>query len=372
VLGTALGEPHIRVLKRFAETVVLILDGDQAGQRRADEVLELFVSADVDLRILSLPDGLDPADFLAQRGTPAFTEAVGQAPDAIEHKLRRLTEGLDLTVETHRATQALEAMLAILAKLPPATNALRLQQTLLRLARTFTVPVETLQSRLEQLRRQQRPARRPSERPTVRPEKKNHPPASAAGDQAGPRDPSEALGGNGIDDPEAAENWDAATGLMPAAASDPIGGLDRELFEILIEQPDFVPQAVETIDPAWLTSDSARELLRKYQEHELAGLSLDARDVLLTIENETLKNQLVAMDSRVQQKINAASQTPASRFESIMERYREIEIRAETQMHLTRLDQGLVSEEEELAVLGELFAAQRLRHGLTGRNDQDS
>jgi DNA primase len=45
VLGTALGEQHVRILKRFAERVVLVLDGDAAGQRRADEVLELFVSA---------------------------------------------------------------------------------------------------------------------------------------------------------------------------------------------------------------------------------------------------------------------------------------------------------------------------------------
>ena len=74
VLGTALGEAHIRILKRFADRIVLVLDGDEAGQRRAKEVLELFVAQEVDLRILTLPDELDPCDFLQSRGAAAFAE----------------------------------------------------------------------------------------------------------------------------------------------------------------------------------------------------------------------------------------------------------------------------------------------------------
>ncbi len=100
VLGTALGQQHVKMLKRFAKQVVLVLDGDSAGQNRADEVLELFVSADADLRVLTLPDGSDPADFLAAHGRQAFQELVAEAPDAMDHKLARLTAGVDLC-ETH-------------------------------------------------------------------------------------------------------------------------------------------------------------------------------------------------------------------------------------------------------------------------------
>ncbi|MHC4406080.1 MAG: DNA primase [Planctomycetota bacterium] len=56
VLGTALGERHVRILKRFADRIVLVLDGDEAGRRRANEVLELFVAENVDLQIATLPD----------------------------------------------------------------------------------------------------------------------------------------------------------------------------------------------------------------------------------------------------------------------------------------------------------------------------
>ncbi|HVC95291.1 MAG TPA: DNA primase, partial [Pirellulales bacterium] len=60
VLGTALGERHIRLLRRFADRIDLVLDGDEAGRKRTDEILELFVAEQVDMRILTLPDDLDP------------------------------------------------------------------------------------------------------------------------------------------------------------------------------------------------------------------------------------------------------------------------------------------------------------------------
>src|SRR6185437_13927892 len=60
VLGTALGERHIHLLRRFADSVLLVLDGDEAGRRRADEILGLFIAAQMDMRILTLPDNLDP------------------------------------------------------------------------------------------------------------------------------------------------------------------------------------------------------------------------------------------------------------------------------------------------------------------------
>ena len=89
VLGTALGQQHVKILKRFADRVVLVMDGDTAGQNRADEVLELFVGAEVDLRVLTLPDGSDPADFVAERGREEFEQLVAEAPDALDHKLAR-------------------------------------------------------------------------------------------------------------------------------------------------------------------------------------------------------------------------------------------------------------------------------------------
>ena len=102
-LGTAINEQHLRVIKRFADTITLVLDGDEAGQKRTNEMLDLFVAHDVDLRILTLPEGLDPFDYLLENGAAPFQAMIDSAPDAIAHKILKETTGVDLVQDTHRA-----------------------------------------------------------------------------------------------------------------------------------------------------------------------------------------------------------------------------------------------------------------------------
>ena len=160
VLGVALGETHIKILKRFVDRIILVLDGDEAGQKRANEVLELFVAQQVDLRILTLPDDLDPCDFLQQRGAEAFAELLATGTvDALDHAFRSATRGLDLERDIHGASQALERLIAILAKAPrlrPDTTSedrLREEKFLQRFAALFRVSETEVRRRLTALRR---------------------------------------------------------------------------------------------------------------------------------------------------------------------------------------------------------------------------
>ena len=160
VLGVALGETHIKILKRFVDRIILVLDGDEAGQKRANEVLELFVAQQVDLQILTLPDDLDPCDFLQQRGAEAFAELLATGTvDALDHAFRSATRGLDLDRDVHGASQALERLIAILAKAPrlrPDTTSedrLREEKFLQRFAALFRVSETEVRRRLTTLRR---------------------------------------------------------------------------------------------------------------------------------------------------------------------------------------------------------------------------
>ena len=76
-LGTALGDDHVLQLRRLADRVVLVFDGDEAGQKAADRALELFLSHALDMRVLTLPGGVDPCDFLLSEGAEAFRDARG-------------------------------------------------------------------------------------------------------------------------------------------------------------------------------------------------------------------------------------------------------------------------------------------------------
>ena len=77
--------------RRYADRIVLVLDGDEGGRTRTDQLLELFIAEPIDLRVLTLPDNLDPCDFLLARGREAFEELLAGAADALEHKFRLAT-----------------------------------------------------------------------------------------------------------------------------------------------------------------------------------------------------------------------------------------------------------------------------------------
>jgi len=376
VLGTALGEGHLRILRRFADRVVLVLDGDAAGKKRADEVLELFVGADVDLRILTLPDELDPADYLEQIGVEPFRQMAADAPDAIDHKLSRVTAGVDLTRDTHRAATAMETMLRLLAKAPAAANGLRIQQLLVRFSRTFGVATEDLRSRLDQLRKQQR-QRAPQGRSR----------SQVSSQQTGPRQPASPSRGAGQIDPNSllaeagdpeSERWlsgDSAARRGAAAQAtpgepagdpglQPILGIDRELFEIMIEDPEFAPKAIEAIDPCWLETEAARSLMQAYQDLDLEGRELNLESLLLVVDSDGLKNTIVTMEERVQRREGRLTQTPTQRYASAIERYHQMNWMAEKARQLAALSQEPRSADEEAELLRRMFEGEKVVKGL--------
>src|SRR2546422_4060838 len=69
--GTALGEDHIRLLSRFAQSLILAFDSDEAGARAAERAFPFFEQYPVELAVLILPEGLDPADFVLAPGGQA-------------------------------------------------------------------------------------------------------------------------------------------------------------------------------------------------------------------------------------------------------------------------------------------------------------
>ncbi|TWT79929.1 DNA primase [Planctomycetes bacterium CA13] len=381
VLGTALGEDHIKLLKRFSKRVVLVLDGDTAGQTRADQVLDLFVRADVDLRVLTLPEGSDPADFLASHGRSNFDELVAKAPDALEHKLNRLTDGVDVTNDTHQVTTAIESLLGIVAQVPSHASsgmALKVDQLMLRMSRTFGITAERLNQRLEQLRKAKSSSRSYTKKanPTVR--RVNAPPPSKQPTRPAPSsrplDPNDAFAEASDYDPDLGDygvtngGIGNATAIVAEAAPldrlTPLSGVDRELFETLIESPALAAMAVESIDPDWFESNTAKMLLSAYQDLDLDGRDLSVDSLLLVLENELLKNQVVTLEERVRRRGSQSTQTPEQRYATIILSYRQREILEEKSRQIAKLETLALAEDEEEALLKSLFDAERSRHAI--------
>ena len=87
--GTALTGSHARLLKRFAETVVLNFDQDEAGQKAARKSLEVLLEEGVRVRIVELPEGHDPDTYLKAEGALAYRARVDEAPEAVEWLMRQ-------------------------------------------------------------------------------------------------------------------------------------------------------------------------------------------------------------------------------------------------------------------------------------------
>src|SRR6185312_15599359 len=71
-LGTALTEQHVTMLRRFADRVVLLFNPDIAGDLAVDRAVGLFLTQPIEIAIASIPDGVDPDEFLLQNGAEAF------------------------------------------------------------------------------------------------------------------------------------------------------------------------------------------------------------------------------------------------------------------------------------------------------------
>lgn len=97
-LGTALTNDHARILRRYADRVILVFDADEAGQRAADRGIQVFFKESIDIDIAILPDGLDPADLLAKDdGMVLWQNAMNEAMDAISFQFDRVRGEFDKT-----------------------------------------------------------------------------------------------------------------------------------------------------------------------------------------------------------------------------------------------------------------------------------
>lgn len=92
-MGTALTADHGKSLGRMTKNVVVLFDGDSAGQEAAERSLPVLLSSGVHPKGLLLPDNLDPDDFVNKFGPEAFKEKIMQAPDLFSLILQQWLQG---------------------------------------------------------------------------------------------------------------------------------------------------------------------------------------------------------------------------------------------------------------------------------------
>ena len=89
-LGTALTEEQARLIKRYTHNVVMVYDADDAGQMATLRSLDIFIEEGMNVRVASLPPGIDPDLFVRKNGIDNFKQLVASADDLFDYKLKIL------------------------------------------------------------------------------------------------------------------------------------------------------------------------------------------------------------------------------------------------------------------------------------------
>ena len=320
-LGTALNQDHVQLLSRYADRVILVLDGDQAGHAAADRALGHFLTGGLDLRILTLPDNSDPCDFLQQHGRDAFTRHLHEAPDAIEHKIQMETGGSLPQVGSYRAAEALEEIIGTIAQAPSlrkggdSEHKLREDSILSRISRDFAVPEDSVRSRLRELR-------------AARETQANYfPPQPSASDS----NPAASI----------QDSW------------------AQELLEILIQEPEAVLKSAESLSPQDLEDAVARHIYETAISYARQGTTPDFARMITAYDDPAMKHILVMLDERGRERggSDLVKQLPDV-IASLQKRKTK-----HRQQHLAAAIKGKqLGEEEKLEALSQILAQEKKRH----------
>ena len=101
-LGTSLTEEHAALLTRYTEQVVLIYDGDQAGQRATQRAIPMLEKAGLQVKVLQMKDAKDPDEFLHKFGADRFKLLLEDSSNRVEYQLNAIRRQYDLNVDEQR------------------------------------------------------------------------------------------------------------------------------------------------------------------------------------------------------------------------------------------------------------------------------
>ena len=97
IMGTALTDSQIEELERLAKVFVLCLDADRAGQDAMLRAAQVTDKRNVELRVVPLPEGTDPAELIERAGADALRERVAASVPFVKFHVERILERNDLT-----------------------------------------------------------------------------------------------------------------------------------------------------------------------------------------------------------------------------------------------------------------------------------
>ena len=96
-MGTALTKDHKNIIRNMANTIILCFDGDSAGEKATISAIELLEDTDTNIKIVRLPDNMDPDEYILKNGKASFLAQIKSASSLIDYKMELLKKSKDFS-----------------------------------------------------------------------------------------------------------------------------------------------------------------------------------------------------------------------------------------------------------------------------------
>ena len=101
-LGTSLTDEQATLISRYCDQVILLYDGDSAGQKATKRAIPILEKAEIAVKVLQIPDNMDPDDYLRKFGADKFKLLLEGSSNRVEYQLAAIRNAYDLSVDDQR------------------------------------------------------------------------------------------------------------------------------------------------------------------------------------------------------------------------------------------------------------------------------
>lgn len=151
-LGTAFTTEQANLLSRYTKEIVLMLDADAAGQKAVRRASELLENTGLSVRVVVVPDGKDPDEYIKKNGKERFAALLEGAVSDMEYKLLTAAKDINLDNEDGKLKY-----LAAAAEIIAASDDIMTRDIYIgRLSEKYGVSRTALNARIEELRKRNR------------------------------------------------------------------------------------------------------------------------------------------------------------------------------------------------------------------------
>lgn len=236
-LGTSFPEEQMQLIARYADRINLIFDADGAGQKATRRAIDNLRKTGLDVRVVTIPNGKDPDEFIKNNGAAAFKLLLDRAANAVEHRLLEIGRSHNLQTSEGKLAYYSEAAKLLAALDSPVERDLYAG----RLSEILSVSKEAILQEIDSVRRKKQRQEVKQQLPNlIRQEKREM----------------------------QSVNPDAVKFERAAAA-------EESLLGILILHPDYIRQVRATLPPEQMMTAFNRGLYQRLLDRDRNGLLVE-------------------------------------------------------------------------------------------------